>query len=254
MNKCVYLHKDAEGVVRYVGSGTIRRANTTCAKSDRGARYNDFVITNGKLSVEIVAQHLTKAEAEDIERLLYDEYRETILNHRRPNSPIYLSKEMFDSYLQYDETSSTFLRWKVDSIKNVKAGDEAGSKNSQDYLIVSLKGKTYQSHRIIAILHGLDVNGKLIDHIDRDRSNNKISNLRSVTPLQNSRNIGNNSKNVSGIPGVRFNESKNSWIVYWQYCGKQKFKDFSISRYLSSEAAFEAACNYRKQMVDLYYN
>lgn len=104
-NKCVYLHKDKDGVVRYVGSGTINRAYSTYANSSRGKKYAEYVKTNGKLETHIIFQGLSKIEAEDIERELYDRYVKTVLNHRRPKSVKLISKDMFTPYLYYDETS-----------------------------------------------------------------------------------------------------------------------------------------------------
>ena len=62
-NKCVYVHKDADGIVRYVGSGTLQRANQTYAKSNRGENYKEYVNKCGKLDVEIVYSGISTFEA-----------------------------------------------------------------------------------------------------------------------------------------------------------------------------------------------
>lgn len=245
-NKCVYLHKDKEGVVRYVGSGTIRRANLTGAESARGKAYADFVNVNGKLKVEIISEGLTKIEAENFERELYDDHLGTILNARRPNSEMVMTKEMFEDYFYYDETSKSCLRWKVDVSFRAKANSEAGCLNkSSGYWQVQLKNHSYQIHRIIALLYDYVIESRVIDHIDRSKTNNKIENLRVVTQQENCNNLSLYCNNTSGVQGVSFQKRDNAWIVFWREDQKQKSKYFTISTYGSSEDAFHAAVTYR---------
>lgn len=262
-NKCVYLHKDKKGVVRYVGSGTLKRAYKACANSDRGKKYAEFVAQNGRLEVEIIAEGLSKIEAEDLERLLYDENFVTVLNARRPVSARLISKEMFDEYLYYDETSPSCLRWKVDVVGGncavkIKANSEAGSLNKNNgYYQVQLQGVRYQSHRIVALLHNLGVDDFVIDHIDRDKSNNKISNLRLVSQKENMQNKNQyklSSNNTTGVQGVSYSKQRDYWVAGWYENGNRIRKHFPIKNYETSEAAFEAAVEYRQQMVNLHYS
>lgn len=124
---------------------------------------------------------------------------------------------------------------------------------SKGYYAVRLQGKPYQVHRIIALLHDLDVDGFLIDHIDRNRGNNKISNLRVVSPKENMQNMSISSKNTSGTQGVHY-KKQGYWVASWYEHGKQKFKYFPIKDYSSSEEAFKAAVEYRQRMIELYCN
>lgn len=67
------------------------------------------------------------------------------------------------------------------------SGTLAGSKCSQGYIGVTLNGKRHKLHRIIfKMVHGSEP--PLIDHIDGDRSNNYIMNLRAASFEMNSRN------------------------------------------------------------------
>ena len=66
-NYVVYIHKDKEGNVRYVGSGRLKRAKENHAKSYRGAKYREFVEKHGKLSTDIVCCELTKEESLSVE-------------------------------------------------------------------------------------------------------------------------------------------------------------------------------------------
>ena len=88
--------------------------------------------------------------------------------------------------------------------------------NPDGYYEVRLRGlKKYRVHKLIWLYcHGIlpDYSkGELIDHIDRDRTNNKIENLRLVDHKGNSKNIGLSKRNTSGIKGVSWNRQCNKW-------------------------------------------
>ena len=63
-----------------------------------------------------------------------------------------------------------------------------GSINNSGYVRVRLNGKYYKNHRIIAYAFlGLDINNpkQIIDHIDKNRQNNNVNNLRIVSHQEN---------------------------------------------------------------------
>lgn len=73
---------------------------------------------------------------------------------------------------------------------------------SKGYKCVRLNRKTFQVHQLVAkAFIGECPEGKQVDHIDRNRLNNDVSNLRYVTPSENSRNRGVviNAKKYSGM-------------------------------------------------------
>lgn len=74
---------------------------------------------------------------------------------------------------------------------NIKAGTVAGSLSNRGYLCVSTDNVTYLVHQIVFLLH-YNYIPKTIDHIDRDKINNRIENLRSVTTRENNLNTCNN--------------------------------------------------------------
>lgn len=79
------------------------------------------------------------------------------------------------------------MTFKKDYRRN-KAGTQAGYLTDRGYLRVKLKGKHYRLHRIIWMwVHGtFPVNE--IDHINRNRMDNRLSNLRDVTRKVNANN------------------------------------------------------------------
>lgn len=82
------------------------------------------------------------------------------------------------------------LFWRIDSVKGrVKAGDRAGYVDFDGYRVVGISGGYYKEHRIIwRMHHPRSLMPTILDHIDGDRSNNKIKNLRIATASENMRN------------------------------------------------------------------
>ena len=81
------------------------------------------------------------------------------------------------------------LIWKVGSRK----GKEAGYQTKQGYRIVGIKQGNrrieYKAHRLIYYMFtGDTLTKKVVDHIDGDKSNNRLNNLRAVTQRENSKN------------------------------------------------------------------
>lgn len=90
---------------------------------------------------------------------------------------------------EYDETSPSCLRWKIDSGTRARKGDEAGWLTNQARYAVKLSGAQYLAHHIVWTLHyGLIPPEREIDHIDINAKNNRIENLRLVTHSENQKN------------------------------------------------------------------
>ena len=70
-----------------------------------------------------------------------------------------------------------------------KVGSVVGTPNSSGFLEVGIGYTRYKQHRLIwKMMTGDDPGEMIIDHIDRDFTNNKWSNLRICTKLQNNHN------------------------------------------------------------------
>ena len=68
-----------------------------------------------------------------------------------------------------------------------RAGLEAGTAKS-GYIRINFKGNIVCAHRLAWVLHYGAWPVGVIDHINRDRADNRIVNLRDVTPTENARN------------------------------------------------------------------
>ena len=88
--------------------------------------------------------------------------------------------------LKYDEESGNLL-WKTDRL-NTKAGKVAGCLNTAGYVQVYLDNVPYYAHRIIYALSFSQKAFEFIDHVDGNRSNNRLNNLREVSSAANAQN------------------------------------------------------------------
>lgn len=100
------------------------------------------------------------------------------------------------------------------------------------YLTGRIDNKLMQSHRVIwAIVHGYWPD--MIDHIDGNRSNNLLSNLRSVSKAENNRNQQLHATNTSGRVGVFWSAGRRKWAAAIRVNGKQT----SLGRFVTFEEA-----------------
>ena len=122
-----------------------------------------------------------------------------------------LTAEMVRELLNYDPLTGIFTRRTKWRSKNV--GDVPGTRSPQGYWYIGVRNLARPAHRL-AWLHfyGEWPNGD-IDHINRDRMDNRIVNLRDVSRSVNIHNaLGKNP--ASGVKGVhRDGGDSNRWIA-----------------------------------------
>ena len=103
------------------------------------------------------------------------------------------------------------LFWLVNKRGHHLIGREAGSLKRNGYISISIDGKRHQAHRIIwAMAHG-KMPQQCIDHINGDKADNRLENLRSATVAENTRNAGKPATNSSGYKGVYFEKGRGKW-------------------------------------------
>ena len=106
-------------------------------------------------------------------------------------------------------------------------GDRAGYEDLQSgYRKIRVCGKMYHEHRIIYLIHHGYMPENDIDHIDRNRSNNKIDNLREVSKSCNARNSGTPSNSSTGVKGVCFVKSKQKYMAHVKINGRKTYLGF----------------------------
>jgi len=114
--------------------------------------------------------------------------------------------------LDYDPETGIF-RWKQFRRWSAKEGDFAGYINKRGYHKISVDGVDYSAHRIAWKIFYNEEPSDIIDHVDRNKQNNKIENLRLATNQQNCMNVEVKKNNTSGVKGVYFNKKQQKWVA-----------------------------------------
>ena len=93
---------------------------------------------------------------------------------------------MFKQYFEYRD-GKLFWKAKTDPRSKMNIGDKAGYKNNEGYYRVKIFGKHHLAHRIIYEMFNGSISKEMqIDHINNNRSDNRIENLQLVTNVKNS--------------------------------------------------------------------
>ncbi len=145
---------------------------------------------------------------------------------------IFNSKELYDrlhEILKYDSESGLFT-WKVRTSKRVRKGQIAGTVKNDGYVRIRIDGSLYLAHRLAWLYHYGTFPENEIDHINRNKSDNRIENLRDVDRITNAINKDLQSNNTSGVVGVRWHCKSCRWQAYIGVNGKTiqlgKFEEF----------------------------
>lgn len=125
------------------------------------------------------------------------------------------------------------------------AGSVAGSpKVDSGYRIVKIKGRAYYEHRIV-FLWNKGYLPKIIDHINRNRADNRIENLEDSTASKNTMNSKLWETNTSGYRGVTKHTKNNSWIGQTWLNGKK----YHVGSFATPQEAYDAVQKYRQRFT-----
>ena len=138
------------------------------------------------------------------------------------------------------------------NIKNIKTNKMLKPRvNNRGYNTVDLYNigkRTKQIHRLVAEAFLENPDDKLcVDHIDRNKLNNHISNLRYATLSENGMNQSKRSDNTSGITGVNFDKARNKWKAQIQKDGNPIHLDYFETKEEAIEARSKAEETYFKE-------
>ena len=120
-----------------------------------------------------------------------------------------VSQEELHDVLDYNPETGVFT-WKHSS-PSTKKGEVAGKIYDNGYRYIAVAGVYFPAALLAWIwVHGVDPKG-VVDHIDLDKLNDRISNLRPATRSQNRANRNPPAHNRSGFKGVFWNSQKMKW-------------------------------------------
>lgn len=266
-NKIVYLHRliadtyindklVKKNTVVYVGSGS---ANRCKSKSDRSTLH----ISNWRnLYFQVVLTDLTQEESLSFENQLIDRYwSENIFNKKREAYPV--------TRLLYSEVSEVFyldqdgsIRWAVDRLSGIrmkivksKKGDKAGYEGKKGYWFLRFKRKAVKLHRVVWVLHNkMDLDPTLVvDHKDRNKSNNHPSNLIATTHSENNKNKDFKLSQL-GVKRIRFSEKQKLFHVQWTVDSKKFHKYFCMTPLLNTGLPYDEVYSICLKNAKLFAN
>lgn len=114
------------------------------------------------------------------------------------------------------------LVWKQNRGRQAKVGGIAGTPTAAGYVQINTKQKKYLAHRLIYLWH-YGVLPDALDHINGDRVDNRIENLRPCNPFENTQNSLMRKDNTSGVKGVNWKKQENKWVTRIQVEGNRKY-------------------------------
>jgi hypothetical protein len=125
------------------------------------------------------------------------------------------------------------------------ANTVAGSKHQSGYIHISLDGKKHKAHRIIWELLTGSKPKETIDHINGDKADNRIENLRDVSQKINCQNMKPRSKNLISGVFLRNRNGSQAWYASISIDGVKK-------HLLSTKDFFEAVCARKSAEIKHY--
>ncbi len=149
--------------------------------------------------------------------------------------------------------STGILRWRIKHSRKTVVGGIAGCTAPSGYVLVGVNRTDYRAHRIAwAMVYGKWPDDEL-DHKNRIRNDNRISNLRLATRSLQAANLPRNPNNTSGYRGVSYVPTQNynktrrkkPWIALINFQGRRRGLGFY-------RTAKEAAAAYDREAKKLF--
>lgn len=148
-----------------------------------------------------------------------------------------ITKDQITGLFDYNPETGNFHRKTLRGGRSV--GSVAGSKDTYGYVQLMIDGKMYLAHRLAWLVEHGEWPSQEIDHIDHDRANNKISNLRLASRKTNMHHLsGVRSDSKTGVAGV--SKKAFGYVARIQDSGKRRHLG-SFHTLEEASAAYAAA-------------
>lgn len=128
------------------------------------------------------------------------------------------------------------LYWKIKTGKKSVVGRKVGSITPGGYIETRVDNERHYIHRLVWLWHHGYLPENYLDHINRDRADNRIENLREVSQSCNIRNSNLSKASTSGFTGVSYSEARGKWEAYI----KVDYKKINLGRHNTIEEAIRA--------------
>jgi len=131
-----------------------------------------------------------------------------------------LTQDRLKELLTYNPDNGHFV-WR-ESRGNISAGYRAGS-IERGYEIIGIDRKPYRAHRLAWLYVYGEFPIQEIDHINHDRADNRIDNLRCVDRAENAKNKRIADSSYSGVSGVSWYKNIRRWVARIKVNGKDVY-------------------------------
>lgn len=138
------------------------------------------------------------------------------------------------------------IRWRICKDKRCPEGTIAGYLNDQGYQIVIVDRQKMRAHRVAWMLHYGEEPPEFLDHVNGNRSDNRIENLRAATKQQNAFNSRGKRK---GLKGATFDKKAGKWMAQIMRDGKNNFLGYHLSELVAHEAYVQGAKRFHREFA-----
>ena len=123
-----------------------------------------------------------------------------------------ITQERLKEYFEYEEDGRLrrIKSTREDGRGRGQVGAYTTCKNANGYLIIMIDKRLYLVHRLVYLYHFGEF-PKMLDHINMDKLDNRIANLREASKSQNAQNTKKRKTNTSGTKGVYYDSTWKTW-------------------------------------------
>lgn len=152
-----------------------------------------------------------------------------------------ITVEMLRERFLYDPETGEIL--------SLKRRRPLGCLGGSGYWRVKVGGALLQAHRVAMALTTGSWPAGQVDHIDGDRRNNRITNLRACSPKENSRNAKRRVDNTSGLTGVSWTASRKKWRAFIRINGRNTYLGLFANKDEAARIYADASVQHRGEFT-----
>lgn len=154
-----------------------------------------------------------------------------------------LTADRLRELLSYDAETGVFYR-KIALCNSVKPGDIAGSDDGEGYIRIRVDGVTHRAHRLAWLYVTGAWPAEEIDHINGNRGDNRIANLREATHAENGQNRAIPRNSRSKRHGVGWDKKAGKWRARI----KSKGVEVTLGHFANIEDAVQARAKAKAEL------